>query len=94
LITIGERSYTTHKPKDLDAALLESTGCNAAETAAAMAGNPNPGRLASALRPFLPDDAPSLPDLAAEIATSGDGVLAKVRKLYSGEAEEAQDDPE
>jgi len=84
-IKIGDKSHKTRKPSDLDAALLASTGCNAAETAQQLAGSPSAGRIASALRPFLPDDAPSTPELAHAIAASGQAsdYLASVSKLYA-----------
>lgn len=88
MIKIGKTSYTTRKPADLDAALLETTGCNAAEAARHLAGWPAPGRIASALRPFLPDDAPATPELAAAIAVADDGpeILVAVKKLYVDKA--------
>lgn len=86
-IKIGDKPFKTRKPGDLDAALRETTGCNAAETAQQLGGYPNPGRIASALRPFLPDDAPSMPELAHMIAVADDiEILAAVRKLYGSDA--------
>ena len=84
-IKIGDRSYSTRKPKDLDAALEQVTGCNAAEIARVLAGFPSPGQVAAALLPFLPDDAPAAQDLAVEIANDPD-VLGAVRKLYADAA--------
>lgn len=87
-IKIGEKSFRTRKPSDLDAALLSTTGCSAVETAKHLAGWPTPGRVASALRPFLPDDAPSVPDLAQDIegADEGPEILVAVKKLYADAA--------
>ena len=86
-IKIGEKSLKTRKPTDLNAALLATTGCSTAETTAQLGGFPTPGRIATALRPFLNDDAPSTPELAHMIAVAdGVEVLAAVRKLYGSEA--------
>jgi len=82
-IKIGERSIPTRKPQDLDAALADVAGCNAAEMARILAGYPNPGQVATALRPFLPEDAPGIPDLAAELAGDMGTVVPAVRKLYA-----------
>jgi hypothetical protein len=83
-IKIGDKSFRTRKPSDLDGVLISTTGCSAAEAAQHLAGWPTPGRIASALRPFLPDDAPSVPDLAQDIAVADNGpeVLIAVKKLY------------
>lgn len=83
-ITLGGKPFKTRKPTDLDVALLSTTGCNAAETVRQLNGWPTPGRIASALRPFLPDDAPSTPELADSIARQDTAeVLAAVKKLYA-----------
>lgn len=84
-IKIGEKPFRTRKPSDLDAVLIAATGCNAAETAKQLAGWPSAGRVASALRPHLPDDAPSTPELAHLIAIAANGpeVLVAVKKLYA-----------
>jgi hypothetical protein len=86
-IKIGGRTLSTRRPKDLDAALEASTGCNAVEIARILAGYPNAGQVAAALQPFLPDDAPSGTDLASEIASGDLAVtVTDVRKLYAVEA--------
>ncbi len=87
-IKIGDKSFKTRRPSDLDAALRAATGCNAAETAKQLGGWPSPGRVASALRPFLPEDAPSTPDVARMIAASENApdVLVSVKKLYADAA--------
>lgn len=87
-IKIGDKSFKTRKPSDLDAALISTTGCNAAETVVHLAGWPTAGRIASALRPFLPDDAPSTPELASEISALEEGpeLLVTVKKLYADAA--------
>lgn len=87
-IKIGDKSFRTRKPSDLDGALLATTGCNAVEAAKHLAGWPTPGRIASALRPFLPEDAPSVPDLAQDIAGADEGpeILVAVKKLYADAA--------
>ena len=87
-IKIGEKSFRTRKPSDLDGALLANTGCSAVETAKHLAGWPTPGRIASALQPFLPEEAPSVPDLAQDIAGADEGpeILVAVKKLYADAA--------
>ena len=84
-IKIGDKSFKTRKPSDLDAALISTTGCNAVETVRHLAGWPTAGRIASALRPFLPEDGPSTPELATDIAAAEDGpeLLVSVKKLYA-----------
>lgn len=82
-IKVGETSFKTRKPADLDAALLETTGCDAAETARHLAGYPLAGHVAAALRPFLPDNAPSIPELALAIPVGDDAFIADVRGLYA-----------
>lgn len=88
-MTIGGASYALRQPRDLDADLLASTGCDAAEAAKHLAGWPSPNRIASALRPFLSDDAPCIPALAQEIADADDGpeVLIGVKQLYADRTE-------
>lgn len=85
-IKIGEKSFRTRKPSNLDAVLIANTGCSAAEAVGHLNGWPSSGRIASALRPFLPDDAPSVPELAQSIASADNGpeVLIAVKKLYAG----------
>jgi len=87
-IKIGDKSFKTRKPSDLDAALITATGCSAVETARHLAGWPTAGRIASALRPFLPEEAPSTPELASDIAAAEDGpeLLVAVKKLYADAA--------
>jgi len=67
-IKIGDTEYQTRKPKDLDEQLIAATGCSAAETVNLLASNPLPGRVAAAIRPFLPEDAPPLSELASALA--------------------------
>lgn len=86
-IKIGGKTLKTKKPGDLDAVLIAWTGCSAAETATQLASWPSPGRLASALHPFLADDAPSVPELAAMISEDQDvEIIGAVQKLYAVEA--------
>lgn len=94
-ITIGGKAYRTRKPSDLDKVLLGTTGCSAAEIASHLGGWPSAGRVASALHPFLPDDAPSVPELAQAIAASEDGpeILASVKKLYAADEAETPATP-
>lgn len=94
-ITLGGKPLKTRKPTDLDAALLATTGCNATETVRQLNGWPTPGRIASALRPFLSDDAPSTPELADSIARQDTAeVLAAVKKLYADASVAAVTAPE
>lgn len=94
-ITIGGKAYRTRKPSDLDKALLGTTGCSAAEIASHLGGWPSAGRIASALHTFLPDDAPSAPELALAIAASEDGpeILVSVKKLYAPDEAETPATP-
>jgi hypothetical protein len=94
-ITIGGKAYRTRKPSDLDKALLGTTGCSAAEIASHLGGRPSAGRIASALHPFLPEGAPSAPELAQVIAASEDGpeILAAVKQLYAADEETATATP-
>lgn len=86
MVTIGEATLSTRKPQDLDAALLASTGCSASEVATIIAGTPNAGQIAAALRPFLPQNAAHTNELAQNIADSGlDAVADQVRKLYASD---------
>ena len=86
-ITISGTTYPTRKPKDLDAVLIATTGCNAAETLGIVSGIPLPGRLAAALHPFLPDDGPLIVELAPaieqELAKEGNTVVADLKRLYT-----------
>lgn len=85
MITIGKAKLATSTPTDLDAALIEATGCTAAETRAMLAGQPQASHLARALHPFLAEkDALAVPDLATQIAAVEDrtGIAADVLGLY------------
>lgn len=86
-ITIGETQFPTRKPKDLDAALIATTGCNASENLALISANTLPGRIAAAVRPFLSDDAPQVADLAtlieAHLAQEGNTLVADAKKLFA-----------
>jgi hypothetical protein len=87
MIKIGKVELRTSRPKDLDAALIAATGVNAAEMASMLRGYPRAQTIAQALRPFLAEDGPSMPELASEIALADmREVQAKVAKLY-GEVE-------
>ena len=83
-IKIGDATLATlPRPGDLDAVLIEATGRNAAETAAALAGEPLAGHVAQALAPFL-KDRPVIAELADAIARAGTAeVAATVRALYA-----------
>lgn len=90
-ITISGKTFATRKPADLDAALVVTTGCNARENLNIVSGHPLPSKIAAALRPFLPDDGPSVPELAImvekELALPSNTLIADARKLLaSGDA--------
>lgn len=87
-ITIGKSEFATRKPKKLDATLEASTGCNAAEIARTLMGYPSAGQVATALRPFLPDDAPSVSELAVRIGVPDTDLIVAVRKLYAGDLQD------
>lgn len=76
MITIGTTKLETSRPADLDGALIAATGCSAADHVAMLTNRPTPVGVATALRPFLPDDAPSPPAIAAMI---NDDDLVRVR---------------
>lgn len=88
-IKVDKKSFTTRKPSNLDAVLLDTTGCDAAETARHLAGYPSAGRVAAALRPFLPSDAPSVAELAHAIPVGDVEFMAAVRGLYANVSEPA-----
>lgn len=70
-IKIGENALATRTPSDLDAVLVATTGCSAAETVAQLKRGGQPSHIARALHPFLADkDAPLVHDLAAMIAAA------------------------
>ena len=65
MIKFGETEFRTSRPADLDAALIEATGCNAAEHAAALARGGTAFHVAQAAAAFI--NAP-IGDIAAAIA--------------------------
>lgn len=85
-ITVAGAKFATRKPADLDAVLIAATGCNAAENAAILNGDPLAVRIAPAILPFLAEP-PALSDLAVLVQRDLDGtdstLLAEVRKLYA-----------
>lgn len=81
---IGDKDFKTARPDNLDDQLVAPTGCNAAEIAQHLGGTPLANLIAAAVRPFLPDGAPSVPELAAAIGADGyDAALAQARALYA-----------
>jgi hypothetical protein len=84
-ITIGGRELATTRPTDLDALLVEATGCSAAEQAQ-MLNNAAPFQIARALLPMLVDP-PSAAELTDEIA-GGDvaDVIRQVKALLGAPA--------
>jgi hypothetical protein len=80
---IGDKTYNTSRPDDLEDQLANS-GSNAAEMARNMAGHPIASQIATALRPFLPKSAPSVPELASAIAADDiDRIRGEVADLYA-----------
>lgn len=74
-IKIGERTLATTRPADLDAALVASTGCSAAEHVAMLGPTCTAYQIARALRPFLSDsdsDGADVGALATSIAEADD----------------------
>lgn len=70
-IKIGENTLAYRTPSDLDAVLVEATGCNAAETVEQLKRGGQPSHVARALHPFLADkDAPTVHELATLIAAA------------------------
>ncbi|HEY1605622.1 MAG TPA: hypothetical protein VGF77_08475 [Allosphingosinicella sp.] len=86
-LKIGDKSFSTSKPDDLDGQLLASAGCNAGEMAGMLAGAPLASTVAQAARPFLGKDAPDVPALADAIDRAGiEQVRRDVLALYSSPA--------
>jgi hypothetical protein len=87
-IKIGDKTFATKKPADLDAKLITSTGLNVGEVGGLLKGNPQAHHVARALHPFLTgDDVPNVPELANAIATHGVlDAAAQVSTLYKGDA--------
>jgi hypothetical protein len=86
---IGTRTFAVaDRPGDLDAQLVASTGCNAAEIAGMLAEGAIAGLVANALLPFLAEqDRPAVPELAALIAGEDlAGVTRQVAALYAAPA--------
>lgn len=85
-ITVAGEKFATRKPADLDAVLIAATGCNAAENAAIVNGDPLAVRLAPAILPFLAEP-PALCDLAVlvqrDLDSADSTLLVDVRKLYA-----------
>lgn len=83
-IQIGAKRLATRRPQDLDAVLLVDFGCNAAEIAGMLAGQPLAGTVARALVPFLAEgDRPTLAELASDIDAAGTvNVATQVAALY------------
>lgn len=88
-IKVDKKTFSTRKPSNLDTVLLDATGCDAAETARHLAGYPSAGRVAAALHPFLPGDAPSIAELAHAIPVGDVEFMAAVRGLYANVSEPA-----
>lgn len=95
-ITIARTQFTTTRPADLDAALIATTGCNAAENLQILAGTPLPGRVAAAIAPFLDESGPSVAELAAlieaDMREDASTIVAAARRLFVP-ADAMQDPP-
>jgi len=88
-VTIGERKLPARRPADLDARLVVSTGCTAAEHAAMLRPTSTPGQIARVLAPMLTGkDAPAALELA-ELIEAGDplDVRAQVLDLLAAPAD-------
>lgn len=83
-LKIGGTSYKTRRPTDLDAQLIASTGCSAAEIDKLIAAGPD--RMAHAVAPFV-DDTDHC-ELARAIAGDQDAA-DQIRQLYSDHAPDA-----
>jgi hypothetical protein len=84
-IKIGDKTLSTSRPKDLDAAVAD-TGLSGEEVRRGLGGG-MAYQVAQALRPWLGNDAPSVPELASLIAVAGlEDVRRQVIGLY-GEPE-------
>ena len=79
MITIGEHKLPTSRPSNLDAALIETTGCSAAEHAAMRRSGGTAFQVAQALHPLLGKDAPDVGELASMIGE--DDLLAARRAV-------------
>lgn len=93
---IGELNLKIAAPSDLDAQLLEATGCSAEEWKKMLAFPLMPFQLAQALLPFISKDAPHPLTLAEAIVANqaADSVRAELLQLYAGHVpaeEEASD---
>ncbi|MBB5684291.1 hypothetical protein [Sphingobium boeckii] len=92
-VQIGDKTYRVRKPKDLDAELLATTGCSAAEMEKILAGSPLAHLVARAILPFIDakEGEPVVSQgLAEEIAAAGvTAVSIEARKLYAPAAEAA-----
>ena len=83
-IQIGDKTFATRRPQDLDAKLLATTGCSAVEAQRWLRGAPRASHVAAALIPFLPADAPPVQELAAMIDAAGTvEVAGQVATLYA-----------
>ena len=74
MIEFNGQKIPTSRPSDVDAALIDATGCNAAEHAAMLARGGTAAQVLQVLRPFLGKDAPPAHEL-----TIGDAELPVVR---------------
>lgn len=92
-IKIGGKDYRTKKPSDLDAKILASTGLSTSEVANALRGSPLPHLVARALKPFLPEEAPTIVELSSLIADEGVVTVARdVAGLFKSDDSKANAD--
>lgn len=82
---IGDKTYAVKRPDDLETQLAETTAQGVEEVRRSMTGgSPIASQIAGALRPCLPKDAPSVPELASAIAGDDIGrIQGEVAKLYA-----------
>jgi hypothetical protein len=84
-VQIGQKTFATRRPDDLDNRLLAEFGCNAAEVARLLSGSPLAGTVARALLPFVTEaDRPETAVLATAIEAAGvAAVAAQVLATYA-----------
>lgn len=82
-IKIGAKTLAIRTPADLDDRLVAMTGCTADEIRGQLREGGHPRHVATALYPFLGEDAPSVGELASLIANEDmNEVRGNVLALY------------
>lgn len=83
-IKIGDQTFATKRPKDLNEALAQYS-LSEAEMVSQLHVDANADVIARAVKPFLPAEAPSVPELAAMIAGDRAAAVEGVRGLYKAD---------